>query len=55
MKDKITKWKLTRINQGFKMTRANHTKQWIEVRNLNFIEKILFYLKTKTFIYSTNL
>jgi len=37
---KENKWKLTKINQGFEMTRINN--QAIECRKLNWFEKIIY-------------
>ena len=39
MKEK-NKWRLTKINQGFEMTRVNG--QSIECRKLNWFEKIIY-------------
>lgn len=37
------KWKLTKINQGYEMTRING--QAIECRKLNWFEKIIYRKK----------
>jgi hypothetical protein len=42
-----TKWQLTRVNQGYQMTRPNYERNWIESRELNWIENIIYYFRIK--------
>lgn len=36
------------------MTRINHTKQWIEERNLNLLERLIHHSKIRKLIKSQN-
>lgn len=40
----LTEWSLTRINQGYRMTRVNHTKHWIEDRAMTKLETVWFWI-----------
>lgn len=40
-------WHLSKINQGYEMTRASCNDNSIELRELNWFEKIIYYFKIK--------
>lgn len=44
---KVNRWKLTRINQSFMMSRLDYYTNTIEVRPLNCLEKVIYWWRKR--------